>query len=479
MDKIVEQISAPNKEHSIILSTKWNGESFPFFNKEEAKWIEKKTENGENSIIINKLGVIHIVYIAKSEKNESQQLETLRKEGAKAQRSLAEVKAKSVSIISELPNNQTLAFLEGILLSDYQFIKYFSNSDDKKSLLKQINIVSPTLSSKEIDNQINIIDAVCMVRDLVNEPASFLTASRLSEIIEKIGLEAGFKVDVFHQQKIESLKMGGILAVNQGSTEPATFSILEYKPENAINEKPYVLVGKGLVYDTGGLSLKPTADSMDYMKSDMAGGATVAATIYAIAKNQLPLYIVGLVPATDNRIDAKAYAPGDVITMYNGTTVEVVNSDAEGRLILADALSYAQKFNPELVINMATLTGAASVAIGPNGIVAMGNAPEQTMSELKSSGLNTYERIAEFPFWDDYKDLIKSDIADLKNSGGRYAGSITAGKFLEHFTDYPFIHLDIAGVAYLKSTDSYRKKGGSGICVRLLYDFFYNKVENR
>jgi len=288
--------------------------------------------------------------------------------------------------------------------------------------------------------------------------------------------EAGYTIEVFNKKKIESLRMGGLLAVNRGSIDPPTFSILEWKPENAVNEKPYVLVGKGVVFDTGGLSLKPTSDSMDYMKCDMGGAAAVAGALYTIAKAKLPVHVIGLVPATDNRPDGNAYVPGDVITMYDGSTVEVLNTDAEGRMILADALSYAKQYDPGLVIELSTLTGSAHAAVGKYAIVGMGNADPETMESLKSSGFNTFERIAEFPFWDDFSELLKSDIADQKNIGGKYAGAITAGKFLEKFTDYPFVHLDIAGPSFNKTQDNYRGKGGSGVGTRLLFDFFKNNT---
>jgi leucyl aminopeptidase len=237
-------------------------------------------------------------------------------------------------------------------------------------------------------------------------------------------------------------------------------------------------VGKGVVYDTGGLSLKPTANSMDYMKCDMAGGALVAATMYAIAKAKLPVYVIGLVPATDNRPGEDAYTPGDVITMYDGQTVEVLNCDAEGRLLLADALAYAKKYNPELVMDFATLTGAAAAAIGGYGIVCMGTADEATKLNLKLSGNQTYERLVEFPLWDEYGKLLKSDIADMKNIGGPIAGAITAGKFLEKFTKYPWMHFDIAGPAWNNSADAYRPKNGTGVGVRLMFDFINNLIEN-
>jgi leucyl aminopeptidase len=272
--------------------------------------------------------------------------------------------------------------------------------------------------------------------------------------------------------------MGGLLAVNKGSEVGPSFTIMEWKPDNALNEKPLVLVGKGVMFDTGGVSLKPTKGSMDLMKSDMGGAAAVAGSMLNFAKSEIPLYVIGLIPATDNRPGKDAYLPQDVIHMYDGTTVEVLNTDAEGRMILADALAFAKQYNPELVIDLATLTGAAEVAVGIKAIAAMGNAPDE-MELLKKAGFACHERIAELPFWDDYKEQLKSDIADLQNVGGRNAGAITAGKFLEYFTDYPYIHLDIAGPAFLESADSYRGKQGSGVGVRLLNDFFYFRTEKQ
>jgi leucyl aminopeptidase len=274
--------------------------------------------------------------------------------------------------------------------------------------------------------------------------------------------------------------MGGLLAVNRGSVTPPTFTIMEYKPAKARNKKPVVLVGKGVVYDTGGLSLKPTPNSMDTMKCDMAGAAAVSCAMYAIAKAELNVHIIALVPATDNRPGENAYTPGDVIKMYDGQTVEVLNTDAEGRMILGDALAYAKKYKPELVMDFATLTGAAAAAIGSYGIVCMGTASEETKAKLKNAGNNVHERLVEFPFWEDYAKLIKSDIADMKNIGGPVGGAITAGKFLEKFTDYPWMHFDIAGPAFLGSNDSYRGKNGTGVGVRLIFDFIKNyQSENK
>lgn len=286
-----------------------------------------------------------------------------------------------------------------------------------------------------------------------------------------MGTTSGARVEVMGKKKIESLKMGGLLAVNKGSIDPPTFTIMEWKPIEPVNDKPYVLVGKGVVYDTGGLNIK-TGSYMENMKSDMGGAATMASALYAIARLRLNVHVIALLPATDNRPDGNAYVSGDVITMHSGLTVEVINTDAEGRMILADALSYAKKYDPKLVIDAATLTGAAARAIGKYGIVAMESGATRPMSRLKEAGENVYERIAEFPFWEEYGELIKSNIADIKNTGGMEAGMITAGKFLEKFTDYPFIHLDIAGPAFFDKKENYHPAGGTGIGVRLLVEYF-------
>lgn len=323
-----------------------------------------------------------------------------------------------------------------------------------------------------MDEIYNVCQAVSFSRDLVNEPVSYLTAQQLGEEIKQSAKKYNYKAEVLGKKQIEALKMGGLLAVNKGSFDPPTFSILEWKPKNAKNEKPFIIVGKGVVFDTGGLSLKPTPGSMDLMKSDMGGAAAVIGAMQAIAANKLNIHVIALVPSTDNRPGNKAYAPQDIVTMHDGTKVEVLNTDAEGRMILADALSYAKQFNPQLVIDLATLTGAAHAAIGEYGIVSMGNASSTFKNKLNLSGNKVFERLVEFPFWDEYGELVKSDIADIKNLGGPVGGAITAGKFLEHFTDYDYIHLDIAGPAYISKTDAYRTKGGTGVGVRLLYDFF-------
>ncbi|RRJ90928.1 leucyl aminopeptidase [Paenimyroides tangerinum] len=399
---------------------------------------------------------------------ENQDLEKMRVAGFAIRQKL-DKKVTAITIVG----TDNLALAEGLALSNYQFLKYFKDADEREYQLENIYILG-NISQASITEMNNVIQAVFWARDMVNEPSSYLSANQLAKEIQEIGDEAGFSVEVLGKEEIQKLKMGGLLAVNMGSIEPPTFTILEYKPEKPINEKPIVLVGKGVVYDTGGLSLKPTAGSMDLMKSDMGGAAMMAGAVYAAALNKSNIHIIGLIPATDNRPGGNAYAPGDVITMMDGTTVEVLNTDAEGRMILADAISYADRFNPELIINAATLTGAALVAAGSRAACLMSNADESVNKQILDAGTQVYERMIQLPLWDDYKEQIKSSIADLKNIGGRFAGTITAGKFLEHFAKQPFVHIDIAGPAFTEAPENYKGNGGTGTGIRTLSAFFAN-----
>ena len=338
-----------------------------------------------------------------------------------------------------------------------------------KPVILQKLLLHGDFSDKDIEWLTDLTDAVYFARDLINEPVNHLNAPALAEEIRKIGDSAGFQVEVLTKGKIEALKMGGLLAVNKGSVDPPVFCILEWKPAKAINKNPVVLVGKGVVYDTGGLNIK-TGEFMAGMNGDMAGAAIVTGVLYTLAKTGIPLHVIGLVPSTDNRPGGNAYTQGDIITMYNKLTVEVGNTDAEGRIILADAISYASKYKPELIIDIATLTGSAAMTFGNQAIAVMTNADKKYIDLLSECGNEVYERIAELPFWDEYGELIKSDIADVKNIGGREAGAIIAGKFLEKFAEYPLIHLDIAGTEMLKKDDYYRIKKRTGIRLKAAID---------
>ncbi len=450
-----------------VLACNFESVSFSFLDERELKYMKKKLSVENDWALTRPSSVIFFSKTTDNNQNGSR-LEGARKSGSKFYDLLKQEKIKSVQIIGYSNNDITLAFIEGLLLSSYSFSKYKSEKDEYAP--GELLLFDNEITAERISELINLIRAVFYARDLVNEPLSYLNAECFSEEIEKMGKEAGFAVEVFNKKKIEALRMGGLLAVNKGSIDPPTFTVAEWKPQNATNEKPLVLVGKGVVYDTGGLSLKPTPKSMDYMKSDMAGGAVVAATLYAAAKNRLPIHLIGLIPATDNRPDGNAYVPGDVITMFDGTTVEIKNTDAEGRLLLADALSYAKKYNPHLVIDIATLTGSAEIITGPHAMAAMANSAHY-LQIIKDAGEKVFERMVEVPLWEEFSKPLKSNIADLNNLGVREAQTSIAGKFLEHFTSYSWIHLDIAGVAWLQEKDYYRPVGGTGFGVRLLYHF--------
>ena len=446
------------------------------FSEVELEYIKTQTEKNKKSIQINSYSHWSYIQVLEEEKEDYKTHEKLRRAAGTLYSTLKENKHSEI-ILVDLSNNASYikAFTEGLALSHYQFLKYFTKQDEKINTLKEIFIYSDKITNEEIKHVSVITEAVYKVKDLVNEPVSFLNTETFCAEIRKLGQQSNFDVEILNKKQIEALKMNGLLAVNKGSIDPPAFSILTWKPKNAKNTKPFILVGKGIVYDTGGLNIK-TGNYLDDMKSDMAGGAAVAGTIFALAKLKLPIYIIGLIPITDNRLNGNSLAPDDIISMHNGTTVEVKNTDAEGRLILADALSFAQKYNPELVIDIATLTGSAQVAISNLGMVGMSNCSNDYFEKLKSSGNNVYERIVEFPVWDEYNEMLKSDIADIKNIGGREAGAITAAKFLQHFTDYNWIHLDIAGCAFLNKPDNYRGNGATGVTVRLLYDFFMNQI---
>jgi leucyl aminopeptidase len=449
------------------------------FSKEEMAWVTRCLGNDMTVVSVNRLTEMVLVYLIKPRKTDYQTNEACRKTGADLQGLLAKYKATGLLLhnMSSIAH-AAIHVAEGMALADYQFLKYKTESGKKKSSIATLTFAKNSASLKDLKQLEVITTAVCKVRTLVNEPLNHLSAEQLAQSFVQMGDESGFKVTVFNKARIVKEKMGGLLAVNYGSQQPPTFSIMEYKPRKFLNKNPIVLVGKGVVYDTGGVSLKPTLNSMDRMKSDMSGAALVAGAMYAAARLELPLHLIALVPATDNRPGENAYVPGDVITMMSGKTVEVLNTDAEGRMILADALHWAKRYQPEILMDFATLTGAASVAVGEHGIVCMGNADDQQKKAFRDSGFRQYERLVEYPLWDEYGDQIKSDIADIKNVGGSSGGAITAGKFLEHFVDYPWMHFDIAGVSFATSKKAYTTIGGTGYGLRMLLDFLMHYGKN-
>lgn len=440
-------------------------------------YVHEQIAADSKFIAINHFSHRHYFIVAAAKATPELVAEDLRKAGHKLYGSLKTDKVAELFLQDLTPDGTAaLPLAEGIYLTAYQFAGYKTDEKSRQSApLTKVNLVGANLQAEKVQELEGLLQGVCLARDLINEPLNRLNAIQFAERMAAAGEEAGFHTDILDLARIEALRMGGLIAVNLGSPEPPTFTIMEYKPEGAKNEKPYVLVGKGVVFDTGGLSLKPTPNSMDMMKCDMAGGAAVTGVLYALAKNKIPLHVIGLVPATDNRPGGLAFVPGDVLEMHSGLTVEVLNTDAEGRLILADALSFARKYEPELVFDIATLTGSAARAVGKEGLVVMGTAGDERMLQLKQAGHRTHERTVELPLWEEYAEHIKSDIADINNLGKAEAGAISAGKFLERFIEgTPWIHLDIAGPAFLTAPDSYRGKGGTGTSVRLLYEFLKN-----
>jgi leucyl aminopeptidase len=450
----------------------WDGHTDPSDLGLSSKEVEHLSSGQKNELarpyVLNRLDHYVLVCVLQSKDSSPFALEKARKQGDEVQELLNKLKLEEVTLQSSLENSKVnFAFCEGFLLGNYSFHKY-QKAGNKRSLATLL--LDDVLNDEELEWLKAVVSATCVARDLVNEPLSHMDSVQYGERLQALGQTFGFSTQVLEKKQIESLKMGGLLGVNKGSLTPPTFSILEHKPQNPINDKPIVFVGKGVVFDTGGISLKPTA-YMDTMKCDMGGSAAVAGVLAGAAQAGLPLHIIGLIPATDNRPGVEAIVPQDILTMSDGTTVEVLNTDAEGRLILADALVYAKKYDPQIAIELSTLTGSAAMAIGKYGIVAMGDASDEEWDRLNTSGENTWERLARFPFWEEYDELLESDFADIKNIGGPEGGAITAGRFLSKFTDYPFVHLDIAGPAYLKKKDSYRSKNGTGTGVRLLLDY--------
>jgi len=445
-------------------------------------YVAAALADDQKFVTLNHFSHQHYFVVLEAKPSPDLTLEAVRRAGHQLHGALKTEKTAELFIHDASENPAAaLALAEGLYLSAYEFEGYKTDAKSRAvPALTTITLVGAAATEAQVTELQHLLEGVCFARDLVNAPLNKLNAQQLADRLAEAGDRAGYTTDILDLARIESLRMGGLLAVNLGSPEPPTFSILEWKPANAQNEQPYVLVGKGVVYDTGGLSLKPTPGGMDTMKCDMAGAAAVGGVLYALALNKIPLHVIGLVPATDNRPGGLAYVPGDVLTMHSGLTVEIKNTDAEGRLLLADALSFARKYHPTLVIDLATLTGAAVRALGIEAAAVMGTADEATKAQLLAAAHRTHERLVEFPLWDDYAAHIKSDIADLSNLGKPEAGHISATKFLERFIEgTPWLHLDIAGPAFLTAADSYRGLGGTGTGVRSVYEFLIGQVERK
>ncbi|WP_297633755.1 leucyl aminopeptidase [uncultured Clostridium sp.] len=374
--------------------------------------------------------------------------------------------------VSEVAKAVTIA----LLLTDYKFDKYKSDRKEEKEVEVSfsgcvIKTEGDEVVSAAVEEAIDMAEGIIIARDLVNEPANIMYPKVLAKEVSKLGKEFGFQVEVFEKDKIEELGMEAFLAVAKGSKKKPRLIVMRYFGDEANREKTIGLVGKGLTFDTGGYSLKPS-NSMDTMKSDMGGAAAVVGTMALIAKRKLKVNVVSVIASCENAISGDAYKPGDIIGSMKGTTIEVLNTDAEGRLTLVDAVTYIQeKENVKEVIDLATLTGAALVALGDTTTAILSN-DDKFFNEIENASLKAGEKLWRLPAFDEYRDLIKSDIADLKNIGGRYAGTITAGLFIEKFINEgnTWIHMDIAGTAWTDSPKPYKAKGGTGIPVNTLYE---------
>ena len=397
-------------------------------------------------------------------------LRILRQKGAKE----VAIEAIGSGINGITPLEAAQSIVEGAILGLYSFKKHVTKEKEQDDI-KQLSIIE--FEEKDIERLsegINrgkvIANAVVLARDMVNEPANYMTPVDMAETAKGIAETYGLKINIFDTAQMRELGMGALLGVSQGSQQPPKFIVLRYKGNDETEKIDVALVGKGITFDSGGISLKPS-ENLDEMKGDMAGGAAVMAAIAAIAELKCKVNVLAIVPATENMPGGKAYKPGDILTAMNGKTIEIITTDAEGRLILADALAYVKTFDVGCIIDVATLTGACHIALGEVCTGVFGN-NQNVIDRIIESGKDTGELMWQMPMYDQYAELIKSEIADLKNSGGRWGGAITAAKFLEEFVgNTPWVHLDIAGTSDTKKEQGYIVKGATGIPVRTLIHF--------
>jgi leucyl aminopeptidase len=381
--------------------------------------------------------------------------------------------------INGIKNDEAVqAMTEGALLGLYAFRRHITKKENNFGEIKEFLIVGK--EKRQIEKAITrgkiMAEAANWARDMVNEPANFMTPSNMAEAARQLARKYGLKVEVFEKEKMKELGMGGLLGVSQGSQQPPRFIILSYSGRDS-KEVDLALAGKGITFDSGGIDIKPS-EGMEDMKGDMAGGASVMATLMALAQLNPKINVTALVPATENMPSGTAMKPGDIIAAMNGKTIEVLNTDAEGRLILADALSYAKKLGAKVIIDIATLTGACHVALGSLCSGAFSN-NQALADKIIAAGNETGELMWQLPMYDEYKEQLKSDVADIKNIGNRWGGAITGAKFLEEFVDKtPWVHLDIAGTYYTDKEKGYIIKGGTGVPVRTLVNLILKMAKD-
>ena len=399
-----------------------------------------------------------------------------RKAGARARKEAAAIGAEALAILfapDKDPESAAGAIVEGALLASYQFSKYRSNAkaaaEPRSLTIFRSGLKISAAIRKSVAFSQALVPGVFLARDLVNEPPSVATARFLGARAREHCRGRGLSVEVWNKKRIEAMKLAGLLAVNRGSLEEPRFIKIHYRPAGK-PKKRVALIGKGITFDSGGLSLKPSK-SMETMKLDMAGGAAVIATMTCLPKLGLDVEVTGYVPTTDNLPGHNAQKPGDVIRYLNGKTIEVLNTDAEGRLILADALALAASEKPDYMINLATLTGACMTALGTQ-VAGIFSNHQALADDLLRCSQAAGEKLWQLPLVKEYKELIRSSVADMKNIGGAHGGAITAALILQEFVGAtPWAHLDIAGPAFAESDNALCPKGGTGFGVRTLLKF--------
>ncbi|MHA1127129.1 MAG: leucyl aminopeptidase [Candidatus Heimdallarchaeota archaeon] len=371
----------------------------------------------------------------------------------------------------------TEGLTQGIIMGSFQNLAYRTIDLDKYKHLKKLVIFSDKIDEKIIEAGIKsgkiIADAVNFSRELSWGPANYITPTKLAEEAERIAKDHGIKTTIFDREKSKEVGLHSFIAVAQGTEEPPKFIIMEYGADLK-DVDTIALIGKAITFDTGGISLKPGTDMLE-MKADMSGGAVVIAAMEAIAQLKPNVHIVAIVPATDNMPSGKAYHPGDIISSYSGQTIEVISTDAEGRMVINDGLTYAAKnYQPKYMFDFATLTGSMWVALGGHAIGYFAN-DDKIAKILETASKTSGEKIWRMPLWKEYDVQLKSDVADFKHTGGRGGGAITAARFLSKFVmDVPWIHMDIAGTSGQKSDKGYNPKGSRGVAVRLIVDVIRN-----
>ena len=374
------------------------------------------------------------------------------------------------------------AAAEGAALGLYRFTRYKSGGGEREPAegdreLDGFELVlddpaDEAAASRGVDVGVKVAAGTLLARDLANEPSNAATPEYLAAKAREIAGKYGMQEKILDRAGIESEGLVGLATVGRSADNEPRFIVLEHRKGG--DAAPIILVGKAVTFDSGGISIKPPS-GMEAMKFDLSGGAAVLGAMEAVGAMDLPLNVVALVPATENLPGGDAFKPGDVLRMHSGKTVEIITTDAEGRLILADALSYARRYEPAAVVDCATLTGACHVALGDHASGLMGN-DEDLIAEVQAAGKATGERAWPLPLFEEYTEQIRGDVADIKNSGGRYGGALTAGAFLKEFADYPWAHLDIAGTAYNKKGNAYTPKGATGVPARLLVDFLIGRT---